>query len=588
MRSLLEIVLANSAIATLLAAVAMIAGRYFRRPALVYGLWLLVLLKLMTPPLIRIPVAVLGQETSAEMPAASTPDELRQFAKSVEAQSDKFVPTSDDASTPMPDNKANVESESLKSDPASLSPSPRQRVSAVPPDTTLQPSRFSSHDPTDTTSAAWQSPDVSFPWAKLVLGAWLAGTLIVFATTAMRVLRFCRHVRRPWPTDANLQRQADRLARHFGLSQSPAVKIVNASVPPMLWAMQRSPVILLPRTLVGRLTTEQILTVLAHELAHFRRHDHWVRWLEVFVLGVYWWHPVAWIARRQLQRAEEECCDAWVLWALPDAGAVYARTILETVDFLTADRCRAPVLASGLGPLHVLERRFEMILHIRPAHRVGVFAKCCLMFVALAVLPLSARAQREPPRTEAAPQIETSSALPQNQVPGTAGLPATEPVAQAGPSSAAPAGVEVSAGGPPAANNAAANPFGQSNFSSTPPAIPAGTPALGVPGAVSNNTEDRLARLEKMMQMILAEMHGQPPGGQAHVTWAFRNKVGSTNGAGSGNESVSLSELKKQRIDLEDEMESIKDRMDKIDAQISKLQSARSQNHPSSDSLQAK
>ena len=51
--------------------------------------------------------------------------------------------------------------------------------------------------------------------------------------------------------------------------------------------------------------------VLAHELAHLKRRDHWVRRLEAIVLGLYWWYPGAWWARRQLERAEEECCDAW-------------------------------------------------------------------------------------------------------------------------------------------------------------------------------------------------------------------------------------------------------------------------------------
>jgi beta-lactamase regulating signal transducer with metallopeptidase domain len=135
----------------------------------------------------------------------------------------------------------------------------------------------------------------------------------LFVVTLVRVVKFRRQVRHPWPTDFELQRQADDLAKRFGLPRSPEVKLVNALLPPMLWATQRSPVIFLPRALVERLTAEQTLTLLAHELAHYRRRDHWVRWLEVIVLGVYWWKPAAWIARQGLQRSEEECCDAWVL-----------------------------------------------------------------------------------------------------------------------------------------------------------------------------------------------------------------------------------------------------------------------------------
>ncbi len=64
MPTILEAVLSNVVIATLLAAIAMAVGRCFRRPPVAYGLWLLVLLKLVTPPLFRIPVAFLPSQSS--------------------------------------------------------------------------------------------------------------------------------------------------------------------------------------------------------------------------------------------------------------------------------------------------------------------------------------------------------------------------------------------------------------------------------------------------------------------------------------------------------------------------------------------
>src|SRR5262249_49828023 len=53
MSTLLAIGLANAACAAALALVAWLAGRLRCRPALVHALWLLVLLKLLTPPLFR-------------------------------------------------------------------------------------------------------------------------------------------------------------------------------------------------------------------------------------------------------------------------------------------------------------------------------------------------------------------------------------------------------------------------------------------------------------------------------------------------------------------------------------------------------
>ena len=60
MELFLEIGLSNAVVALGLALLAFCAGRMFRRPAVTHGLWLLVLIKLVTPPLAWIPVSVLG------------------------------------------------------------------------------------------------------------------------------------------------------------------------------------------------------------------------------------------------------------------------------------------------------------------------------------------------------------------------------------------------------------------------------------------------------------------------------------------------------------------------------------------------
>src|SRR4051812_40113360 len=58
MANLLQIALGNAAVAGLLALVAVvITWRSRRRPALAHGLWLLVLLKLLTPPVVAVPLA---------------------------------------------------------------------------------------------------------------------------------------------------------------------------------------------------------------------------------------------------------------------------------------------------------------------------------------------------------------------------------------------------------------------------------------------------------------------------------------------------------------------------------------------------
>ena len=51
---------------------------------------------------------------------------------------------------------------------------------------------------------------------------------------------------------------------------------------------------LLPEGIADRLTEPQLEAVLAHELAHVRRHDNLWASLHMVVEAVYWFHPLVW------------------------------------------------------------------------------------------------------------------------------------------------------------------------------------------------------------------------------------------------------------------------------------------------------
>src|SRR5262249_2445318 len=180
----------------------------------------------------------------------------------------------------------------------------------------------------------------------------LAGSVGWLSLTAFRTWRFRRLLRHARPASEALRDQVGRLARKLGLARCPEVLVVHGRVSPMLWAVGGGPRLLLPAGalarllaagLLARLGQEERATLLAHELAHLRRRDHWVRWLELLATGLYWWHPVVWWARRELREAEEQCCDAWVVWALPRSARSYATALLECVDFLSDAPVPLPV-----------------------------------------------------------------------------------------------------------------------------------------------------------------------------------------------------------------------------------------------------
>src|SRR5262249_3745757 len=65
MSQLFAIVLSNAVVATMLATVIVVAARFIKSPPILHGLWLLVLLKLITPPLFSLPTCAIESTRTA-------------------------------------------------------------------------------------------------------------------------------------------------------------------------------------------------------------------------------------------------------------------------------------------------------------------------------------------------------------------------------------------------------------------------------------------------------------------------------------------------------------------------------------------
>ena len=230
------------------------------------------------------------------------------------------------------------------------------------------------------TRAPWRSPERTD-----ALGAGLTWVLMF---RRMRALTHLIGQTRPGPP--RLEREVQAFARELNLRSVPQVRVVDGCIPPMVWTHGRRSAMLLPKRLLARLNDDQRATLLVHELAHLRRRDHWIRWLEMVAVGLYWWHPVAWWARREIQDAAEQCCDASVASTLPGKTRVYAQALLDTVDFLAGAPPVAPATASAFGQVRRLRRRLKAILSGNRARRVSWPARVALTTFAAGVLPFTA------------------------------------------------------------------------------------------------------------------------------------------------------------------------------------------------------
>ena len=167
------------------------------------------------------------------------------------------------------------------------------------------------------------------------------------------------------------------------------LKIVDGQLSPAVCGLF-NPVILLPRTLVEKLSAGQLRAVLLHELFHLRRKDVWVNCAQALLQIVYWWHPLLWLANARIRRVREEAVDDAVMLALRDEAEDYAPTLLEVARLAF----RRPRLSLGLVGImesrSALRQRIERLVNFRAPRKAGLtFVSLCGIFVFSAVaLPM--------------------------------------------------------------------------------------------------------------------------------------------------------------------------------------------------------
>lgn len=92
------------------------------------------------------------------------------------------------------------------------------------------------------------------------------------------------------------------------------------------------PVILLPETIMSRLSQAQIESILAHELCHICRRDNLTAALHMLVTAAFWFHPAVWMIRTRLLEEREHACDEAVLLSGSNPET-YAESILSVCRF---------------------------------------------------------------------------------------------------------------------------------------------------------------------------------------------------------------------------------------------------------------
>ena len=195
------------------------------------------------------------------------------------------------------------------------------------------------------------SSDATLMWSSYLVFAWGIGAIAML----FRVGRTARAGGRLVTThvDVDVERQGEISALIASLCErlkiQHAVRLVvshdvdSPGVVGILW-----PTLLIPASMVTGVPVEEWRVILAHELAHIRRHDYLFNLLQMLVEAALFFNPAVWWISRQMRIEREACCDR-VAAEIAGQPVDVAKTLLRVAERLQLSASPTPAATMAMS-----------------------------------------------------------------------------------------------------------------------------------------------------------------------------------------------------------------------------------------------
>ncbi len=258
------------------------------RASLRYGLWMLVLVKLLVSPQWSLPTGIghwINPPTSLALSVLSPP-----------------------------------ESSPAQAPPSVIAPaSTEEQALDVPAKDILQQAAI----PTDRHTVLTLHGRFGLGWL-IMCGVLLLGLIV-------RTFSLARILHRSQTATAELCTCLDRAQREVALAGHVELRLTDELSSPVVCRVWK-PVILMPQHLADTLPEEKQRAILIHELCHIKRLDPWVNLAQTLLQVIYLYHPLVWWANTCIRRVREQAVDEMALVYLKDQRQCYSHTLIDVAQ----------------------------------------------------------------------------------------------------------------------------------------------------------------------------------------------------------------------------------------------------------------
>lgn len=164
------------------------------------------------------------------------------------------------------------------------------------------------------------------PYLLAIVNAWLIGSVLFFIkfTTGFFYLK---SIVKKATSSKVLNKSLKKIKAKYKISRNVIVKESKSITTPIVMGIVK-PVILFPLGLINHLSQDEVYAILAHELAHIKRHDYLFNMVQIAMETLFYFHPAIWFISSNIRSERESCCDDLAIKHVGN-NVSYAKTLIK-------------------------------------------------------------------------------------------------------------------------------------------------------------------------------------------------------------------------------------------------------------------